>query len=119
MDTLFTKAEIHRLLPAPRTLDGERAKGIFLAALRARDAVVELGQLLARAMAPLAAWSARRQSMAELNGLNDRDLQDIGLTRGEIDHVASGVGAQAGAQARSKAPKIRLQVYAPHRLHAH
>jgi uncharacterized protein YjiS (DUF1127 family) len=119
MDTLFTKAEIHRLLPAPRTLDGERAKGIFLAALRARDALVGLGHVLTHAMAPLAAWSARRQSTAELNGLTDRDLADIGLTRGEIEHVASGVGAQAEATARAKAPKIRLQVYAPHRLPAH
>ncbi|QPF93751.1 DUF1127 domain-containing protein [Bradyrhizobium commune] len=34
-------------------------------------------------------WRERDQLRADLSGLNDRDLQDLGITRGEIDYVAS------------------------------
>lgn len=33
------------------------------------------------------AWRARRSSAASLHDLNDRQLMDIGLTRGEIDSI--------------------------------
>jgi uncharacterized protein YjiS (DUF1127 family) len=38
--------------------------------------------------AKLVAWRRYRVSVRELAQLSDRELQDLGLTRGEIDHVA-------------------------------
>jgi uncharacterized protein YjiS (DUF1127 family) len=37
-------------------------------------------------------WRKRRRSLANLCDLSDRELMDIGTTRGEIDHVASNRG---------------------------
>jgi uncharacterized protein YjiS (DUF1127 family) len=34
-------------------------------------------------------WRKREKLRADLCGLNDRELQDIGITRGEVDYVAS------------------------------
>jgi uncharacterized protein YjiS (DUF1127 family) len=34
-------------------------------------------------------WRRRERLRADLCDLNDRELQDIGITRGEIDYVAS------------------------------
>ena len=45
---------------------------------------------LARAFRSVSEWSQRRRVAAELNALTDRELADIGLTRGEIGHVLRG-----------------------------
>ena len=37
-------------------------------------------------------WRKRDRSRTELYGLNDRELMDIGITRGEIDYFASNGG---------------------------
>jgi uncharacterized protein YjiS (DUF1127 family) len=37
-------------------------------------------------------WRKRERLRADLCALNDRELQDIGMTRGEIDYVASNRG---------------------------
>jgi uncharacterized protein YjiS (DUF1127 family) len=34
-------------------------------------------------------WRKRERLRADLCGLNDRELQDIGIARGEVDYVAS------------------------------
>lgn len=34
-------------------------------------------------------WRKREQLRADLSGLSDRELVDIGISRGEIDYVAS------------------------------
>jgi uncharacterized protein YjiS (DUF1127 family) len=34
-------------------------------------------------------WRNRERLRADLYALNERELRDIGITRGEIDHVAS------------------------------
>jgi uncharacterized protein YjiS (DUF1127 family) len=34
-------------------------------------------------------WRKRDRLRTELYGLNDRELMDIGITRSEIDHLAS------------------------------
>ncbi|MDE2005945.1 MAG: DUF1127 domain-containing protein [Rhodospirillales bacterium] len=48
--------------------------------------------LLARAVvgtgSRLAAWSRRRAAIAELSGMNERELADIGITRSDIARVA-------------------------------
>ncbi|CAM9829730.1 unnamed protein product, partial [Phaeothamnion confervicola] len=35
-------------------------------------------------------WNERRSTFLELDGLDDRTLADIGLSRGEIEQVAAG-----------------------------
>jgi uncharacterized protein YjiS (DUF1127 family) len=55
------------------------------------------GQLVNRAVAALIAQRARQANLVLLRTLNDRELRDIGLARGEID----GDLAQAAA-ARSR-----------------
>jgi len=37
-------------------------------------------------------WRKRDRLRTELYGLNDRELMDIGITRGEIDYFASNRG---------------------------
>lgn len=40
-----------------------------------------------------AAWKRHRayvRALAELNGMDDRELQDVGITRGEIPYAAAG-----------------------------
>ncbi|MAO00879.1 DUF1127 domain-containing protein [uncultured Roseovarius sp.] len=46
------------------------------------------GALFARAFSVLAAWNERRATRAALSRLSDRELDDIGLSRGDIDLVA-------------------------------
>lgn len=88
MNTALTKAELDRLLPEPRSLETEQARGVFLAALRARDALLLTGlpQLFGR----LAKRARVRRASAELRALTDRELADIGLTRGDIANVVAG-----------------------------
>lgn len=43
---------------------------------------------LANASNTLIAWNDARIIRAELNRLSDRELDDLGLTRGDIDEVA-------------------------------
>ncbi len=41
----------------------------------------------------VAAWKRHRtylRALAELNGMDDRSLQDVGITRGEIPYAAAG-----------------------------
>lgn len=116
MNAAITKAELARLLPEPRSLDDERARGVFLAALRARDAVLATGlpRLFARIWRRLADWYLTERTVAELQALTDRELADIGLTRGDIRRVAAGIAetpppAPEGApQRRGAAPHGRL-----------
>lgn len=42
---------------------------------------------LAHAFRALSGWSQRRRMAAELNALTDRELADIGLSRGEIGGI--------------------------------
>jgi uncharacterized protein YjiS (DUF1127 family) len=45
---------------------------------------------LARAAEALSEWARRRRAAAELNALTDRELADIGLTRGDIANLLAG-----------------------------
>ena len=40
-------------------------------------------------------WRRYRESVRELGRLTDRELHDVGLTRGEIDRVARKMSRQA------------------------
>ncbi len=87
MDALFTKADLDRLIPAPRTREAERAEAQFLAALRVRDAILAALGLPLALVARLSAWADRRRTALELERLSDRELADIGLSRYDIGRL--------------------------------
>lgn len=47
-----------------------------------------LGQIFANTFGAFAEWNAERVTRAALNRLSDRELDDIGLCRGDIDQVS-------------------------------
>jgi uncharacterized protein YjiS (DUF1127 family) len=67
MSTIYSPAGTGRITAAPWRVSG------FVR--RCRDALRE--------------WFTRRRLQATLDGLSDRELMDIGTTRGEIDYVAA------------------------------
>jgi len=85
------------LFPATLSMPGAAGvEAVIIEAQRLRDAAfakrVKRGLgFLGRAMAALAqavvAWPERRAAYQRLHDLNDRELADIGLTRGEISRV--------------------------------
>lgn len=46
--------------------------------------------VIARAYGALIAWAEVRETRNQLNRLTDRELSDIGLSRGDIERVARG-----------------------------
>lgn len=50
-----------------------------------------IGPGLARIAAAITAWRDARATRAALSQLSDRELDDIGLTRSEIDRVSRNV----------------------------
>ena len=50
-----------------------------------------LGQTYIRTLGALAAWNDRRNTRNALSKLSDRELDDIGLCRGDIEAVARSV----------------------------
>lgn len=56
-----------------------------------RAAAGGLGQVFVRVTAMVAAWNDARITRRELYRLTDRELTDIGLTRGDIERVARGL----------------------------
>ena len=47
--------------------------------------------IVARFTSMLEAWRDTRVTRRELNRLSDRELDDIGLTRGDIERIARGL----------------------------
>lgn len=47
-----------------------------------------IGAFLASTVGAIAAWNDARMTRNTLNALSDRELEDIGLIRGDIDTVA-------------------------------
>jgi uncharacterized protein YjiS (DUF1127 family) len=71
-------------------------EAIRFAAMRARDEALAagvrklftlIGQGLVSAAGAIRAWPERRRTYENLRSLSDRELADIGLTRGEIARV--------------------------------
>jgi len=46
--------------------------------------------LVSNLIAPVIAWNDARVTRKALNSLTDRELEDIGLVRGDIEAVATG-----------------------------
>ncbi len=83
----------HNATPDRMAIDVE---AIRLAAMRARDEAIAaglrrffggLGRAVAAIGSALLSWPERRRTYENLRGLTDRELADIGLTRGEISRV--------------------------------
>jgi uncharacterized protein YjiS (DUF1127 family) len=88
MDARMTKVEAALLLPLPRNLVIEQIEAVRQAASRANQAVLMQG--FARLADLVLGWPARRRLRAELTALTERELADIGLTRGDIGRVIDG-----------------------------
>ncbi len=74
----------------------EEVEAIRVQAVRARDAMIAahisalfrgIGKVLAAVGTALVSWPERRSAYESLRMLTDRELADIGLTRGEIARV--------------------------------
>ncbi len=59
-----------------------------LAPTRKHTAHSGLDRLMSRIATSLIVWNERRMTRNALSRLSDRELEDIGLTRGDIDAVA-------------------------------
>ena len=88
MDARMTKAEAALLLPLPRNPAAEQMASLREAAGRANQAALVKG--LARIAHAILGWPARARLRAELASLTERELADIGLTRGDLSRVARG-----------------------------
>ena len=54
-------------------------------------AVGGVGNVAARIVALVAGWNDTRMTRRELSRLSDRELDDIGLCRGDIERIARGL----------------------------
>ncbi|MDO9706999.1 DUF1127 domain-containing protein [Paracraurococcus lichenis] len=97
MDARLSAAEASYLLPAATNAQQERAQALRLEAAEAHQAqLAQAGRrMLARLGDTVFGWVARARIRAELNSLSDRELADIGLSRGDIEHVLHRQGSQA------------------------
>src|SRR4051812_29590169 len=89
MDARLTQAESAYLVSAAPSVERERAMALRLAAGKAYRAELLRGtaRLLARLGDALFGWIGRARIRAELDSLSDRELADIGLSRGDIGRV--------------------------------
>lgn len=89
MDARLAQAESAYLLPLAPSAEHDRAVALRQAAAEAYQAGLRRGatRLLARLGDALFGWIERARIRAELDSLTDRDLADIGLTRGDIGRV--------------------------------
>jgi len=108
MDPRPTQTDLAGMAPFSRPRDAVVAQEIRLEAARARDQAISRGLVGAfaavgsalRAMAStMASIGARARAERELHGLSDRELADIGLTRGEIAAVLAADSLPGSEQA--------------------
>lgn len=64
---------------------------------RARDVGEGIAQALVSFVRRFQAWQARAAAASALYEMSDRELRDIGITRGEIDQALKGRPVEAGA----------------------
>lgn len=60
-----------------------------MAAIDFRPAATKSGFSLSSFVGTLAAWNDRRMTRKALNKLSNRELDDIGLVRGDIETIAN------------------------------
>lgn len=99
------------LFPVSNTPGSAGVDALMAEAFQARDAAILAG--LRRAFSALwravTTWPARRMAYEQLRGLTDRELADIGLTRGDISLVFDpgykAPARPANANLASRAPR--------------
>ena len=111
MDARLSQAESAYLLPVARSAERERAVAQRLAAGEAHQAGLLRGatHLLARLGNALFGWVERARIRAELDSLSDRELSDIGLSRGDIGRVIGGPEAVEDAAPTRRPARIGAQ----------
>lgn len=89
MHARLTQAEGSFLLPLSRHPDADRIFETRAAAHAAHEAALMAGvrRVAGRIADLLLAWPRRQRLLAELRAMSDRDLADIGLSRGDFDRV--------------------------------
>ena len=100
MDARITKPEFDSAIPsAAQSMDAART--VALEAMRARDEAI--GQWIRKAVTSvfraILDYPRRRRVYGELSLLTDRELADIGLSRGDITRVFEGDFEQKARQA--------------------
>lgn len=91
MHARIIAAEASLLMPSsPRNTEAEEISRLIHEARRARnDAIAARYSALFRGLRKvLSHWLARRETISKLNSLSDRELADIGLSRGGIPAAA-------------------------------
>ncbi len=93
MDARMNQADFAGMAPFGRPRDAVLAQELRLAAAHAQDTAISRGlgrvvETVVGVFASIAAIPARMRVEAELRSLTDRELADIGLTRGEITGIA-------------------------------
>lgn len=53
-------------------------------------AVGGVGNVVAKLVSMIGSWNESRKTRRELSRLSDRELDDIGLNRGDIERIARG-----------------------------
>ncbi|PZW45678.1 uncharacterized protein DUF1127 [Humitalea rosea] len=113
MDARTTQTDIAGMATIARPRDAVVAQDIQLAAARARDEAVSrgiteaftsVGHALRALTTMMASIGARARAERELRGLTDRELADIGLTRGDIPAVLANDVAPAARPGADRAP---------------
>lgn len=88
----ITPAEAALLMPSlPRNAEAERIETIVAEARQARDAAfaARITGFIRILREALTAMRTRRETIEQLRGLSDRELADIGMTRGNIQAAAA------------------------------
>jgi uncharacterized protein YjiS (DUF1127 family) len=129
MDARVTKAELDFLLPRTPSRVAAEVEAIRLAAMQARDeaarawlrrGLTRTWQFVATLAEAVVTYPARRSAYEELRQLSDRELADIGLTRGDIGRVfepsfrAPRGGTAAGARRAAAVPTAAAGAAAAH-----
>lgn len=105
MEPRITKPEFDSAIPAA-AFNMDEARAVALAAMRARDEAIGLWirKALTKAFRAVVEYPQRRRVQNELSLMTDRELSDIGLSRGDISRVFDGdFEAQASRAANAPA----------------
>lgn len=93
MSVVFCTCTIYMLLCQKHAHEpGNMRMGEKMSAIETNRsfAVGGLGSVVANLVSLLASWSDTRRTRRELSVLSDRELDDIGLCRGDIERIARG-----------------------------
>jgi uncharacterized protein YjiS (DUF1127 family) len=82
------RTDVH---PVSRKMITARIDPMAIMTNRPQGAGTTVSGLLADVLGRIAAWNDARVTRKSLSALSDRELDDLGLVRGDIDDIARGV----------------------------